>query len=100
MVKLIYSFSNEGLPEPLMKMFEINQSYHSHDTRQSLNPHIQSFKYKIVLNSFIHRAPELWSQVPLVIKNSLSKASFSKRLKKAYLFKLLKNIYYHYNISR
>ena len=82
LVKLIYSFTNSDLPKPLMEMFAVNQAYHSHNTRQSLNPHIESYKYKIVLSSFIHKAPDLWSKVPLSIRNAKSLTSFSKRMKR------------------
>ena len=85
MTKLIYSFMHDDLPTPLMNMFATNQELHPHGTRQALNPHIESFKHKIVLNSFIHKAPELWTKVPLTIKNCPSKISFSKNMKK-YLY--------------
>ena len=50
-----------------------------------LHPHIESSKKKIVSNSFIHKAPEIWSKLPAVIKDCPSISSFSKRMKK-YLY--------------
>ena len=60
----------------------VNQAYHSHNSRQSLNPHIKSYDYKSVVSSFIRKAPDLWSKVPLPLRNGVSKTSFSKRMKK------------------
>ena len=64
---------------------EVIQAYHSHDTRQALHPHIESSKKKIFSNSFIHKAPELWSKVPAVIKDCPSISSFSKRIKNTFI---------------
>ena len=50
-LKLVYSFVNKDLPQPLMNMF-FNQNIHKHNTRQSNDPHHDPCKYGIVFDSF------------------------------------------------
>ena len=85
MTKLIYDFVHKALPIPLQDIFNANQDLHNYQTRQALNPHIESFYYKIVNNSFLYKAPEFWGKLPIQFKNCKTKVSFGKQVKK-YLY--------------
>ena len=84
--KMIYDFTKQSLPQPIQDTFSANHLIHDHNTRQSSNPHIVTYEKKIVKDSFLHQAPMFWLTVPLDIKQSPSRKSFAKKLKK-YLLK-------------
>ena len=78
----MYDFYHEKLPPSVQNLFEKNQIYHSHLTRQAKDPHIVPYHYQIVKNSFLGKAPELWSKVPFDITCCKQKKRFSKKIKK------------------
>ena len=82
LAKMIYDFSNQCLPKPIQNIFSANHLIHDHNTRQSSNPHIVPYDKKVVNDSFLHQAPMFWITVPLELKQSPSRKSFAKRLKK------------------
>ena len=82
LVKLIYDFSHQALPKRLQELFDANQLYHSYQTRQATNPNLKRYEKKVVYSSFLAKAPELWTKVPIQIKECPSKRSFAKRMKK------------------
>jgi len=58
--KLMYSFINISLPDPLMTMFTVNRHIHSHKTRCLHQLHIQYRKTAFLPKTFIYLAPEIW----------------------------------------
>ena len=87
LAKMMYNYSHKMLPEQLQTLFDSNDLIHEYSTRQATNPHIVSYHYKILYSSFLHQAPMIWSKVPFEIKNSPSKNSFGKKMKKHLLTK-------------
>ena len=90
MLKLMYEFSLNILPIPLMKLFHVNQDFHNYNTRHARDPHLNIFRYKIVSESFLFRGPFYWSKLPQDISSSKNKTLFSKRLKK-YILNMYSN---------
>ena len=80
--KLMYRHSNNSLPTPLLKLFTPNRDIHSHNTRHSMDPHIQKSKTQIMAKSFLHRAPAIWYTLPQPIKDSKTAKSFNNNMKK------------------
>jgi len=85
MLKLMYDYNNSSLPEPLMNIFKDNKTIHNYNTRHANDPHLKTYHYKIASESFLHRAPYLWSKLGHDIVTSKSKSSFVKKIKKSIL---------------
>jgi hypothetical protein len=80
--KIMYSFINISLPDPLMTMFTVNTHIHSHETRQLHQPHIQYRKTAFLSKTFIYQAPETWYKLPETIRQLRSQYSFNRSVKK------------------
>ena len=65
--KIMYSFINISLPDPLITIFIVNRYIHSHETRSLHQPHIQYRKTSFLSKTFIYLAPEIWYKLPETI---------------------------------
>ena len=65
LVKFIYDFTSGVLPKPLQDLLNNNEIYHEYNTRQATNPHIKRYENSIVLSSFLSKAPNGWSKLPV-----------------------------------
>ena len=87
MMKLMYDNYHNNLPHPLLDLFLSNQNIHNYNTRHARDPHLEVHKYKVVSESFLHKAPSEWAKLSIDITSSVTKKSFTKKLKKAILSK-------------
>lgn len=87
LAKHMYRYYNKSLPPPLLELYNLNQTIHNHQTRQSQLVHVKPTKIDLVLRSFIHTAPETWSSIPDEIKKATSLKSFNRLIKKYFLSK-------------
>ena len=85
MMKLMFDNYHNNLPQPLLDLFLMNHNIHSYNTRHARDPHLEVHKYKVVSESFLHKAPSEWAKLSIDITSSLTKKSFTKKLKKAVL---------------
>lgn len=79
---MMYKFYHYKTLPYLDNIFTRNNDIHRHNTRHRHDPHIQSYKLQISLNSFLHKAPFMWSSIDMSIKSAPSLYSFNRRLKK------------------
>ena len=70
------------LPSPLQDVFKPNINVHDHNTRHRLDPHVRTSNLNLTLQSFLHKAPEIWYQLPQHVKQSVTKLSFITRMRK------------------
>lgn len=84
--KLIYDALHEFLPKPLIHVFKPNTTVHAHHTRQKDNPHIHVRRTVVAKNSLVHRAPQIWSKIPMNIREKTTRNIFKRTLKKSLLF--------------
>jgi len=80
--RFMYSFYSNILPQPLLDMYTLNHTVHSYGTRRQNEVHYDPIKTPIMLRSFIHNAPNLWSKLPSSVKEANSRKSFVNRIKK------------------
>ena len=70
------------LPASLMDFFTPNINVHDHNTRHRLDPHVRNSNSLLTVQSFLHKAPEIWYQLPQTIKQSITKISFMTKMRK------------------
>jgi len=83
MLKFIYDYQKSNLPASLLNLFQLNENIHDHNTRATRDPHVTRYNYKMVGNSFLHKSLEYWFSLSAEIRNSPSRHSFSKNVKKS-----------------
>jgi len=81
-LKFMFNYHHNTLPEGLKNIFTNNTSIHSHNTRRSNNPHIQSRRTALAGKSLLHTAPRMWNQLQNDITNIQTLKSFCNRVKK------------------
>jgi hypothetical protein len=79
---LMYMNVAHMLPSPLMDFCTPNINVHDHNTRHRLDPHVRNSNSHLTIQSFLHKAPDIWYQLPLNIKQSLTKISFTTKMRK------------------
>lgn len=79
---LMHSFINDTLPAPLMTIFTVNRTIHSHETRHLHQPHVQYRKTAFLSKTFICQAPEAWYKLPEKIRQLRSENIFNKYVKR------------------
>ena len=84
-LKLVYLYTKDQLPMPLMNVFSYNVITYS--TRQKNVPLKRKCNYDPLSKSFIAKGPKLWDDIPNDIKNCTHVKSFCSRLKKIMLEK-------------
>ena len=82
MYVLMYRYTNDQLPRSIRNLFICNQDVHQYHTRQKNNPHIKKHKRQTTLNSFLHKSPLKWQNLPISLKNKPSKSCFVNKIKK------------------
>ena len=85
--KYMYALNNGTLPINLANAFSQNRDIHRYNTRNQLNPHIQSRRTNIASRNIKHRGPDIWCNIPNEIKTSKTIKSFTNRIKKLYICK-------------
>jgi hypothetical protein len=85
--KFMYLHNNKQLPPSLMRCFTLNESVHTHNTRHIHDPHILTRKSNIMSRSFLCKGPEMWLNLPTLIKSSGSRNSFKSQIKGYFLSK-------------
>lgn len=81
LLSFMYRYNTKELSLNIQNLYISNQEIHNYYTRQRNNPHIQKRNKQCTLNSFLHRAPLKWQNLPNQIKSKTSKISFNKRVK-------------------
>ena len=82
MMKFMYDNHHNNLPQPLLNLFTRNANIHNYNTRHARDPHLGIYIHKQVSESFLHKAPFDWAKLDVDITSSLTKESFTKKLKK------------------
>ena len=82
--KLMYQHKHNLLPKPLMLLYTPNTETHNHNTRHRLDPHITTRRTQQYNNSFLHKAPEIWYNIPEEIKNAKTLNSFKTKITKLF----------------
>ena len=63
----------------------MHPTIHSHNTRQRDNPHSHQIRTLVARNSIVHRAPQIWSDIPKEIRKINTRNSFKRALKQSFL---------------
>jgi hypothetical protein len=79
--KFVYEALHKTLPKRLVAKYTPNSIVHDHYTRQQNNPHVQQRHCVVAANSIIHKAPAVWSHIPLEIRKLDTKNKFKRALK-------------------
>ena len=82
--KLMYQHKNNLLPKPLMLLYTPNTEMHNHNTRHKDDPHINSRRTNQYNQSFLHKAPEIWYNIPEEIKSARTLNSFKSKISKLF----------------
>ena len=82
MLKLMYLFSKNALPQSMVSVFTVNRLTHNYNTRFRNDPQIMQRNYSILDRSFLCRAPARWSNLPMDIKSCPTISSFKRNVKK------------------
>jgi len=85
LLKLMYFHSKSNLPGPIQKLFTTNRAIHPYNTRRRDDPIIVQRNYSLLSNSFICKAPTLWSALDPVIKSCKTAKTFKKHIKQSKL---------------
>ncbi len=88
-LKLMYKYTKDELPMPLMSIFAPKQMRYS--TRHNREPNATKCKFAPLKKSFVSRCPTLWSYLPNELKGINHLNSFSKKVK---IFLLTNHEYY------
>ena len=83
--KFMYDYHNHNLPKSLLNLFVTNNDIHTHNTRQSNDPHIRGRRTFQAGQSITHRGPHLWNTLPINIKELPKKHLFVKHLRKLFI---------------
>lgn len=91
----MYLFHNNYLPTNFSNYFKTNNSIHSHNTRASINLHIESCRTNIRYFTIRMAGPRIWNNLDSCTRASISIHSFKRALKKILLNEsnLLMNIF-------
>ena len=66
------------LPSPLSSLFVLNSDCHQYLTRQKDNLHLHTHKYSFSLRV---QGPQIWNDIPLSLRNSLTPSSYKHKLR-------------------
>ena len=83
--KFMYDGIHNTLPKPLSAFHTPNSVIHSHDARQSYNPHVQPRRSVVANNSLLHKAPAIWNNFPQTIMEMSIRSKFKRALKRKIL---------------
>jgi len=82
LAKFMFQYSKNQLPKPLMELFTPNSDIHKHNTRHNRDPHFISYNTHKYAQSFLHKAPVIWQNIPIQIKDKKTLNSFNINMKK------------------
>ncbi len=82
LAKISYRYTHDALPKPLENLFQANDYNHNYMTRARHNPRIQHHSSSKYYNSFLRRAPSIWSNLGRDIKSKSTLFTFCKTYKK------------------
>ena len=83
-VKFMYLFHHRHLPEPVMKAVAGAHnftSYITHYENERNSTQLYQLNNQILQNSFIHKGPKLWSNIPETLKNVSNIKSFIEQFR-------------------
>ncbi len=80
--KLMYKVCKCDLPEPLIKLYGLNATLHTHNTRQIYNPHVRYRRTQLAARQINHLGPKVWQQLPNNLKTIKNIKLFTKHYKK------------------
>ena len=83
--KLVFDALHGILPAPLLHVYMPNTTIHTHNTRKRDNPHSHQIRTLVARNSIVHRAPQIWSDIPKEIRKMNTRNSFKRALKQSLL---------------
>lgn len=81
-LKFMYSFVHSNLPQPLLKLFQLNSEVHGYNTRNKNNPRVNFHSFALFGKSFLKTAPSLWQTVDRDHQNSKTLKGFTTRAKR------------------
>lgn len=84
-LKFMYDFVNNALPEPLMNILTFSKDNHSYPTRGGADVRYVKPSYKPLTESFICKGPPLWHNLDREIKVSKNSKSFNVSIKKNFI---------------
>ena len=80
--KISYRYVNNSLPNPVRNLFQANDYNHNYLTRARNNPRIERHRIKTFHDSFLCRAPSIWSKLGQEIKSKPKISAFNVAYKK------------------
>ena len=80
--QFMYSVNNGEAPTIFENMFNRNNSYHSHSTRQSLLFHLPLFRSLFAQRTFLFTGPKSWNSLEKSLRESATLSAFKAKLKK------------------
>ena len=83
--KFMYKIKSTDVPRPILNLFSLNRQMHTYNTRRKDDPIVNLYKKKIVKQTFLSKGPSMWSSLNANIKSSVSKTSFTNKIKKMLL---------------
>ena len=84
-LKFMYSFVNNLLPEPLLFIFEFQRNVHGHLTRHRDDPRPLKAQSDLLSRSFLCKGPTEWMALDDDCKSAISKSSFQNKVLKVKL---------------
>ena len=66
--RLMFDYTKQNLPAPILDLFTGNANIHRHNTRQQLTPHVTERHSLAASRSIVHAGPKIWSEMPQAVK--------------------------------
>ena len=76
--RLMFDYTKQNLPAPILDVFTSNANIHRHNTRQQRTPHVTERRSLAASRSIV----KIWSQMPQAVKLCVNKCAFIKTTKK------------------
>ena len=80
-LKFMYLFTNQKLPQPLSDLFTANRNVHNYHTRNRNDPRSHTRMYSSLANSFLGKGPSMWATLTDELKHKPSIKSFVRSIK-------------------
>jgi hypothetical protein len=78
--KYMFALNKGLLPSPLTNMIAMNRDVHTHNTRNYL--HVEQRRTRLASNSLRHMGPLVWYKTPLIVRESHTANSFTRKYKR------------------
>ena len=79
--EFMFKYTRNLVPLGIANLFSVNSDIHQYNTRQKSHPHVNKSVTALAKNSFIHKAPIIYQNLPVCIKTKPTIVSFRKQLK-------------------